>query len=201
MAKLRVVRVVTTTNAHLVVRISRIVNDAIKEHHSGSDREELRAFGAIVSGSKILKALRMLIHRTSGLLDRWHTCCSQQNDEVKFCIVDEEPNMTLNRIKIISGAFLLFTFLLVVGIKKNPVVTSAAAADTATTYKAQCAMCHTPTAAKFYDPAKTDEAHIEAILKGKKGEKPPYMPAFEAKGMKPEEAKALAEYMRGLKTQ
>jgi len=102
--------------------------------------------------------------------------------------------------KFIASAILIFPLLLVVGFKENPVVTSVAAADTATTYKAQCAMCHTPTAAKFYDPAKTDEAHVEVILKGKKGEKPPYMPSFEAKGMKPEEAKALAEYMRGLKT-
>ena len=108
--------------------------------------------------------------------------------------------MTLNRIKFLTAAFFILPLLAVAGFKTNPVMTPAAAADTAMTYKAQCAMCHTPTVAKFYDTAKTDEEHIEVILKGKKGEKPPYMPGFEAKGMKPEEAKALAEYMRALKT-
>jgi cytochrome c1 len=37
-------------------------------------------------------------------------------------------------------------------------------------------------------------------LKGKKGEKPPYMPGFEAKGMTEDQAKALAAYMRTLRT-
>lgn len=71
--------------------------------------------------------------------------------------------------------------------------------EPAVTYKAKCAACHLPNASKFYDPAKSDEEHIQAILKGKKGEKPPYMPGFEAKGMTEVEAKALAEYMRGLR--
>lgn len=72
--------------------------------------------------------------------------------------------------------------------------------DPATTYKAKCAVCHTPKAEKFYDLAKTDEEHVQIILKGKKGEKPPYMPGFEAKGMTEDEAKALNTYMRSLRT-
>lgn len=71
--------------------------------------------------------------------------------------------------------------------------------DAATTYKAKCAMCHSPKAEKFFDATKTDDQHVEAILKGKKGEKPPYMPGFEAKGMTAEQAKALVEYMKGLR--
>ena len=71
--------------------------------------------------------------------------------------------------------------------------------DAATTYKAKCAACHTPTASKFYDPAKPDDEHVQTILKGKKGEKPPYMPGFEEKGMTADEAKALACYMKTLK--
>ncbi|NOT47797.1 MAG: cytochrome c [Acidobacteria bacterium] len=90
--------------------------------------------------------------------------------------------------------------LAVIGFKPDSVAYPVAAADTASTYKAQCVMCHSPKAEKFFDPAKKDEEHIETILKGKKGEKPPYMPAFEAKGMKAEEAKALAEYMKTLRT-
>lgn len=71
--------------------------------------------------------------------------------------------------------------------------------DAAATYKAKCAMCHTATASKNFDPAKTDEQMVEAILKGVKGEKPPFMPGYEAKGITPDQAKALTAYMRTLK--
>jgi mono/diheme cytochrome c family protein len=71
--------------------------------------------------------------------------------------------------------------------------------DVAAVYKTKCAACHSPKAEKFFDPAKTDEQHIEIILKGKKAEKPPNMLAFE-KTMTPEQAKALAAYMRQLRS-
>ena len=110
--------------------------------------------------------------------------------------------MTLNRAKLFAVAIFIFPVLGVAGFHTNPVATSAAAAvtDTAAEYKTKCAMCHSPKAEKLFDPAKKDEEHVEIILKGKKGEKPPYMPGFEAKGMTPEQAKALAEYMRTLRT-
>lgn len=107
--------------------------------------------------------------------------------------------MTITRIKLISTAVLSVGLFAIIGLKTEPVVTSAAAPDAAATYKAQCAMCHSPTAAKIYDPAKPDEEHIQTILKGRKGDKPPYMPGYEAKGMTADEAKALAEYMRALR--
>ena len=110
--------------------------------------------------------------------------------------------MTLNRTKFLAASILIIPTLLISVFHSDPVVTFAAVVqtDTAAVYKTKCAMCHSPKAEKLYDPAKKDEEHIEVILKGKKGEKPPYMPGFEAKGMKPEEAKALAEYMRSLRT-
>jgi len=107
--------------------------------------------------------------------------------------------MTITRVKLIVAAVLSVALLAILGFKTEPVVTSAAAPDAAATYKAQCSMCHSPTAAKSYDPAKPDEEHIQTILKGRKGEKPPYMPGYEAKGMTADEAKALAEYMRALR--
>lgn len=112
--------------------------------------------------------------------------------------------MTLNRIKFLIAV--VFTVLAagLIALRSDSRVTFAAepvAADTAATYKAQCAMCHSAKAEKFYDPAKPDEEHATIILKGKKGEKPPYMPGFESKGMKPEDAKALAEYMRAIRPQ
>jgi mono/diheme cytochrome c family protein len=61
-------------------------------------------------------------------------------------------------------------------------------------------MCHSPKAEKFYDPSRPDEEQVQAILKGKKGEKPPYMPAFETKGITEDDAKALAAYMKSLRT-
>lgn len=77
---------------------------------------------------------------------------------------------------------------------------NASADEPADTYKTKCQACHTAKAEKFFDPAKTTEEHVTVILKGKKGEKPPFMPAFETKGITEEQAKALAEYMKQLKT-
>lgn len=71
--------------------------------------------------------------------------------------------------------------------------------DAAAVYKAKCAMCHTPKAEKFYDPAKSEDEHVQIVLKGKKGEKPPFMPGFEEKGMTAEEAKGLVQYMESLR--
>lgn len=72
-------------------------------------------------------------------------------------------------------------------------------ADVAVVYKAKCAMCHSPKAEKFYDPAKPEADHVQVVLKGKKGEKPPYMPGFEEKGMTVEEATGLVAYMQSLR--
>lgn len=89
--------------------------------------------------------------------------------------------------------------MMIVAYKPQIIGSVASADDPAADYKAKCAACHTPTASKFYDPAKSDEEHTQIILKGKKGEKPPFMPAFEAKGVTEEQAKALAAYMKTLK--
>jgi hypothetical protein len=43
------------------------------------------------------------------------------------------------------------------------------------------------------------EDQVTAILKGKKAAKPPHMPAFDAKGITKEQARALAEYMKSLR--
>ncbi|MBL8180033.1 MAG: cytochrome c [Blastocatellia bacterium] len=89
---------------------------------------------------------------------------------------------------------------LVFGLGGTPnVQATAAPEDAAAIYKAKCAMCHTPTASKHFDIAKSDEHHVQAILKGQKGEKPPYMPGYEEKGITEETAKALVVYMRSIK--
>ena len=110
--------------------------------------------------------------------------------------------MTRNGIKILSIAILVLPLLALVVFTNKPVkAVSSVVDDPATVYKAKCAMCHSPKAEKFYDPSRPEEEQIQAIMKGKKGEKPPYMPGFEAKGMTAEEAKALAGYMKTLKPQ
>jgi mono/diheme cytochrome c family protein len=72
--------------------------------------------------------------------------------------------------------------------------------DPAAFYKAKCVACHGPKAEKKFDPALTDEQQLEAIMKGKKVEKPPHMPAYGDKGVTAEQAKALLEYMKQLRS-
>ena len=71
--------------------------------------------------------------------------------------------------------------------------------DPAAYYKAKCIACHGPKADKRFDASLTDEQYIEAILKGKKPEKPPNMPAYGEKGVTAEQAKALLEHMKQLR--
>ena len=71
--------------------------------------------------------------------------------------------------------------------------------DAAKTYKGKCLMCHGPKAEKKFDTAKSDDEHVQIILKGKKVEKPPHMPGYESKGVNAEQAKALLDYMKSLR--
>ena len=81
-----------------------------------------------------------------------------------------------------------------------PAQGEAQPSDPAAYYKAKCVACHGPKAEKKFDATLTEEQHLDAILKGKKPEKPPNMPAYGDKGVNPEQAKALLEYMKQLKS-
>ena len=94
--------------------------------------------------------------------------------------------------------FVLPMALAVVSLVTVGMRTNAADFDAAATYKAKCQMCHGPKADKKFDNTKSDEEHLQIILKGKKAEKPPNMPAYEEKGMTADEAKALLELMKSL---
>jgi len=74
-----------------------------------------------------------------------------------------------------------------------------APAEPADTYKTKCVACHGKKAEKKFDTSMSDDQMVEAVLKGKKGEKPPNMPAYGAKGVTAEQAKALVDYMKQLK--
>jgi len=67
-------------------------------------------------------------------------------------------------------------------------------------YKAKCVACHGPKAEKKFDASLTDEQYIDAILKGKKPEKPPNMPAYGEKGVTAEQAKGLLDHMKQLRS-
>ena len=109
--------------------------------------------------------------------------------------------MKTNRIKLLAIAIITLPTFAVAALNMNTVrAYSNADDDAATIYKTKCAACHSPKAEKFYNPEMKEEEQVEAILKGKKGEKPPNMPAFEAKGITAEQAKALAAYMKQLRT-
>jgi len=108
--------------------------------------------------------------------------------------------MKTNLLKLMTiAAFVLATFALTALHTVPTTRVLAREDDAATMYKTKCAACHSPKAEKSYDPAVAVEEQVNVILKGKKGEKPPYMPSFEAKGITPEQAKALAEYMKQLR--
>jgi len=109
--------------------------------------------------------------------------------------------VTRNQFKIFAAALLILPILAITAFRTNPVSAGTRAIDDpAAAYKAKCAVCHSPKAEKFFDPAKADEQLIDTVLKGRKGEKPPYMPGFEAKGMTPDEAKALVGYMKSIRS-
>ena len=71
--------------------------------------------------------------------------------------------------------------------------------DTAAYYTAKCVMCHGKKAEKKFDTSLTDDQLVEAVLKGKKAEKPPHMPAYAEKGVTAEQAKAFVDHMKQLK--
>ena len=103
----------------------------------------------------------------------------------------------LRNITITITAIFLFTMVF---LSVTPAQGEAQPSDPAAYYKAKCQMCHGPKAEKKFDPALTDEQYIDVILKGKKPEKPPNMPAYGEKGVTPEQAKALLEYMKQLRS-
>ena len=72
--------------------------------------------------------------------------------------------------------------------------------DPAAYFKAKCVMCHGQKAEKKFDATLTDEQYIDAILKGKKPEKPPNMPAYGEKGVTADQAKALLDHMKQLRS-
>jgi mono/diheme cytochrome c family protein len=72
--------------------------------------------------------------------------------------------------------------------------------DAAATFKTKCVACHGQKAEKKFDSSLTDAQLVDAVMNGKKPEKPPNMPAYGEKGVTAEQAKALVEQMKQLKS-
>jgi len=114
--------------------------------------------------------------------------------------------MRTTALKLTAIAIFTFAAIFTLGFKStNPAGAAPAPFDEpAVTFKAKCAMCHTPTASKYYDPAVAEEEQIKAILDGTTAKDPnaviKKMPGFAAKGVTADDAKALSAYMKSLKT-
>lgn len=107
--------------------------------------------------------------------------------------------MTINGLMKFGVAFagvMLAASFVVVSVRARA---SADDFDAAATYKAKCFACHGAKAEKKWDSTRPDDQMADSILKGKKAEKPPNMPAFEEKGITPDQAKALIAYMKSIK--
>jgi mono/diheme cytochrome c family protein len=95
----------------------------------------------------------------------------------------------------LAGVMLAATFV-VVSVRAGA---GADEFDAAGTYKTKCVACHGAKAEKKFDATLADDVLLQAVLKGKKPEKPPNMPAFEERGITADQAKALVDYMKSVK--
>ena len=104
-------------------------------------------------------------------------------------------------LKRIGIAIVVVTMLALVFLVTGAAQTDAVKfTDAASYYKdAKCVVCHGQKAEKKFDSDMKEEELIQIVLKGKKPEKPPNMPGYEAKGLTVEQAKAMVDYMKSLK--
>ena len=96
---------------------------------------------------------------------------------------------------IVASLLLAATFLVV----SVPARAGADDFDAAGTYKAKCFACHGAKAEKKFDAALSDDDMVQIVLKGKKPEKPPNMPAFEERGITADQAKAMVAYIKSIR--
>jgi len=103
----------------------------------------------------------------------------------------------LKKVMIGFAAVILFGAGLLVSV---PAQGEVQASDPAAFYNTKCVACHGKKAEKKFDPSVADEQLIEIVMKGKKPEKPPNMPAYGEKGVTAEQAKGLIDHMKVLKS-
>ena len=129
-----------------------------------------------------------------------HIAQTFRQDDAVCAVETERKGWIMKTIKMMTLATVVAT--LVAGFAL--ISTAARAAnqeqfDAAATFKAKCVACHGAAAEKRFDATISDADLVQFVLKGKKVEKPPNMPAYEEKGINEEQAKALVAYMKSLK--
>lgn len=102
--------------------------------------------------------------------------------------------VSITRWLVLASAIFAVTFMIV----SVPARTSSQD-DNAALYKSKCFACHGATAEKKFDATKADDVLIQTVLKGRKMEKPPNMPAYEEKGVTADQATALVQFMKSQK--
>jgi mono/diheme cytochrome c family protein len=103
-------------------------------------------------------------------------------------------------LKGLGTAIGVVTMLTLVFLVSGAAQTEVKFADAASYYTdAKCVVCHGQKAEKKFDANKKEEELVETVLKGKKPEKPPNMPTYEAKGITADQAKAMVAYMKSIK--
>ena len=93
----------------------------------------------------------------------------------------------------LAGVIFMAAFLI------TPVPARGSDDDTGALFKSKCVACHGATAEKKFDATKADDVLVETVMKGRKMEKPPNMPAYEEKGITADQAKALVTFMKAQK--
>jgi cytochrome c553 len=114
--------------------------------------------------------------------------------------VVEMMNVTTSKVKKFALFLIILPLVGVCMLNPNVPVRAGMAGqdfDAAAFFKAKCAMCHGAKSEKNFDTSKTDEQHVEIILKGSK----PKMPEYGTKGVTADQAKALVTLMKELKGQ
>jgi mono/diheme cytochrome c family protein len=103
-------------------------------------------------------------------------------------------------LKRLGVAIVLSAMLALVFLVSGAAQTDVKFTDATSYYKdAKCVVCHGQKAEKKFDADIKEEDLVQIVLKGKKPEKPPNMPAYEAKGLTEDQAKAMIAYMKSLK--
>jgi mono/diheme cytochrome c family protein len=91
-------------------------------------------------------------------------------------------------------------FFSLVFLSAAPAQDEAQPSDAGAYYRTKCVVCHGQKAEKKFDASLSDEQCIDAILKGKKPEKPPNMPAYGERGVTADQAKALLDHIKQLRS-
>jgi len=134
---------------------------------------------------------------------RCHVQSKKRFDEIRRALLGRLKGiMKIAYLKRIGTAVAFASLMALVFLVSGAAQTEAVKfADAASYYKdAKCVVCHGQKAEKKFAADLKEEDLVAIVLKGKKPEKPPNMPAYEAKGITEDQAKAMIAYMKQLKS-